>query len=473
MQIDFKIVSYHRLSPEQISEFSVKDSATFGRANVCDWCLPDPEKVISSSHVKIEKAEDKFYLYDTSTNGVFINRSVEPIGKGHKYLLCPDDLIAIGDYEITVSLVNAQSKASDDIKSLPNSDKSLESNAKVHEPVEFLAQDILSSEKVSSAPIVNNDLNDAFISSKAKNASAIPEDWDFGLSEKPEELPKASSKDKNKPEVSKVIEEPANNVVDTFEQTPLAIPLEIDIEKLEEVQPNVATLKIEPVATSNHIPEKNTETFHEESFVKNESQVQKQSNVTNSNELDMFIKGLGISNKLSSKPMSSEIYFELGQSMNLMFMGLIKLLRNRSELKSEFKINQTTFKQQENNPLKFSATIDDVFNNLYLHGSSSFLSSEKAIQDVFKDTEKHDKAFSAGTLGALLGMLEQLDPNKIEEHNIQPHLLDKLVPAKKEARNWALYNQLHSDIKSEISSQGSGALTDDFVKAYDKKIRNL
>jgi len=187
----------------------------------------------------------------------------------------------------------------------------------------------------------------------------------------------------------------------------------------------------------------------------------------------MFLKGLGLSERISAENMSSEVYFELGQSMNLMFMGLIKLLRNRSEIKSEFKINQTTFKQQENNPLKFSATIDDVFNNLYLHGSSSFLTPAKAIQDAFLDTEKHEKAFSAGTLGALVGILNQLDPEKIQQNNTQPHYLDKLIPAKKEARNWELFAELHDNIKAEISTHGNGAITDDFVKAYDKKIRNL
>jgi len=483
MHIDFKIVSYHRLSPEQVSEFTVEEKATFGRANSCDWHLPDPEKVISSSHVRIEKEEDNFYLIDTSTNGVFINRSVEPVGKGNKYLLCTNDLLAVGDYEITVEVVSAKAtnpQKLDSIKQDVSPVDAFKQTPVVDEPVEFLAQDILGEPKPSSLPLVDNDLKDAFVTPEVKHESAIPEDWDFGLSDK--SVDQVSLAEPESEESAPVIKSQAHldKSVDINKTEDIVLP-EAKTQQ-EEIIPNIVIppvqekIEIEAVTETSPLAIQQKDfanELHQKVPTQMKSTRQPLTLSQQGDELAMFLKGLGLSDKISSDGMSSEVYFELGQSMNLMFMGLIKLLRNRSEIKSEFKINQTTFKQQENNPLKFSATIDDVFNNLYLHGSSSFLSPKKAIQDAFQDTEKHEKAFSAGTLGALVGILNQLDPEKIQQNNIQPHYLDKLIPAKKEARNWELFAELHDNIKAEISTHGSGAITDDFVKAYDKKIRNL
>ncbi len=595
MRVDFKIVSYHRLSPEQVSDFSVEESAVFGRSNASDWCLPDPEKVVSGAHLKIEKETDGFYVYDTSTNGVFINRSVEPLGNHSKHHLRNDDLLSIGDYEITVEIKDDVEKSNHSVKKIPES--AISNHIKIpetfhNEPVEFLAQDLLTDEKLTALPSVNNDLNDNFIAPKSTSTSAIPEEWDLNLLDD-DELAIAEPKNQSViPEPQKVaIEEPsiiieeqevtdevlpsiaeeqsvtdeelpsivekqvitdeelpsiAEEQVITDEELPSIVekqvitdeelpsiaeeqlvngkesvvvekPFAVIEEELVAVESSPIVIEtpnlniVEPVAiTKAAVVNDNTsaiELDRTSKFVENsqstkstispqvkptpikpKQSAQSERNVTDINkkpvnkpkatnnangDLSMFFKGLGLSDNINTDLISEDVIFELGQSMNLMFMGLIELLRHRASLKSEFKINQTTFQPQENNPLKFSATIDDVFNNLFLHGSRSFLSSEKAIKSAFSDTEKHDKALSAGNMGALLGVLNQLAPEQINLKNNQDHYFDKLIRANKHARNWDLYTQLHDDLKNEISTHGSSALTDEFVKAYDEKIKSL
>jgi len=132
-----------------------------------------------------------------------------------------------------------------------------------------------------------------------------------------------------------------------------------------------------------------------------------------------------------------------------------------------------TFQQQENNPLKFSANIDDVFQNLFLRKSASFLSSQQAISEAFNDGRKHDAALTAGTLGAIRGLLNQLDPESIESKTQSQSLADMLVPGQKQMRHWKLYKSLHSDLKHEFMQDSAAALSDDFVKAYDNKIKTL
>lgn len=436
MQVNFKIVSYHRLSPEQVSQISVEHNATFGRSDSNDWYLPDPEKVVSGTHAEVGKEADDFYLYDRSTNGVYINRSVEALGE-KKHKLCSGDLLSIGDYEITVEL----SEKSKDLAVNASAYNTPSVNVNtpplaVNEPATFFAQDLLQAEVSNNAealPAVNNDLNDHFCV-----PTLIPEEWDLDFMVNNTDVP---------------VIQPQNTLIakKNIQVTSPVVPQEAVSEpasaapEYSDIPTQKATIEPRQVSSVNHT----------------------------SLAMDEFLKGLGVSKNITEGTLPNEIYYELGQSMNLMLLGLIKSLRTRASLKSEFKINQTTFQLQENNPLKFSATIDDIFQNLYLHRSNSFLSSKSAIYEAFNDTENHDKALVAGTLGALKGLLEQLDPERIRENNYQEYYLDKIIPKNKHARNWNMFLQLHENLKGEISTHGSSALTDDFVKAYDQTIKLL
>ena len=140
--------------------------------------------------------------------------------------------------------------------------------------------------------------------------------------------------------------------------------------------------------------------------------------------------------------------------MQLLLCGLMDSLRSRSSLKHEFRVNQTTFQQQENNPLKFSASVDDVFENLFLRRSKSFLSSKRAITEAFDDIRKHDIALTAGTLGAIEGVLNQLAPEAITSRDFNASPLDKVLPGQKQLRYWKMYQSLHQDLVQEQAGQG-------------------
>ncbi len=58
-------------SPFDLS--SEGDVVTFGRSSDCDARLADPLRVTSSIHGKIERNWAGVFLYDTSTNGIFVN----------------------------------------------------------------------------------------------------------------------------------------------------------------------------------------------------------------------------------------------------------------------------------------------------------------------------------------------------------------------------------------------------------------
>ncbi|WP_339805670.1 type VI secretion system-associated FHA domain protein TagH [uncultured Marinobacter sp.] len=106
MELELVITSYQRLSPSVVASrrFGPAGVCSIGRADSCDWPLPDPSRVVSSCHAEIRADGDQFLIRDTSTNGVFINQSSDPLGKGEEQVLNNGDRLRIGDYELSVTL---------------------------------------------------------------------------------------------------------------------------------------------------------------------------------------------------------------------------------------------------------------------------------------------------------------------------------------------------------------------------------
>ena len=77
-------------------EFSI------GRAPENDWVLPDPERALSKRHCVLTFLAGGWQVADHSTNGTFLNREAEPIGRGQSRELRSGDRLSFGAYEIEV-----------------------------------------------------------------------------------------------------------------------------------------------------------------------------------------------------------------------------------------------------------------------------------------------------------------------------------------------------------------------------------
>jgi predicted component of type VI protein secretion system len=73
-----------------------------GRGPDNDWIMPDPERMLSKHHCVIAYRNGGWAIADTSTNGTFLNREPDPIGKGQIRELQDGDRLRFGAYEIEV-----------------------------------------------------------------------------------------------------------------------------------------------------------------------------------------------------------------------------------------------------------------------------------------------------------------------------------------------------------------------------------
>lgn len=103
MGLRLEIVSRHSLGERSSKEFG-PNGGTIGRSLESDWVLPDSQRYLSSRHASIDHRAGSYYIIDTSTNGVYVNDSEQPVGRGNPQRLFSNDRIRIGDYVMRVTI---------------------------------------------------------------------------------------------------------------------------------------------------------------------------------------------------------------------------------------------------------------------------------------------------------------------------------------------------------------------------------
>ncbi|MCF2900704.1 type VI secretion system-associated FHA domain protein TagH [Pseudoalteromonas sp. OFAV1] len=433
MEVILNVTSYHRLSPEIDAKKVVKNELTFGRSEDCDWYLPDPEKVISGRHGKIVKETDGFYVYDYSTNGLFINFSVSPLGKENKHRLNDGDILTIGDFQIESTL--QQDEQAQNIEPHVNSFNTPPTELPTNLSGNFNASSEQQLAYDSSSELEEAMLAPTFQKAPSENidifsqqnlSQPIPEDWD--------ELAQLSA----------TVKEKENSVP--------VLPVE------------------EPVISTPAVNDSKPFNNGNSAIAANNAPVSapiKDNQISNSSKLVIsFLNGLSVNEKLAAELQNEDTWQHMGECFKLFLEGSMDLIRQRTNIKNQLKLNHTTFKVEQNNPLKFSATIDDVMQNLFVRNSASFLQANEAVKESFVDIKLHEQGLLAGATGALNGLLEQLSPRDIKAQSNKGGLLSSL-PAYGGASSWRIYNELYADIADDVKAKGVLAFSDDFLKAYN------
>ena len=79
-----------------------KEGARIGRAGDNEWVLPDPNRYISAHHARITFKNGTYIVEDTSTNGLYLNDELEPVGRLGPQPLRAGDTLRMGPYHIRV-----------------------------------------------------------------------------------------------------------------------------------------------------------------------------------------------------------------------------------------------------------------------------------------------------------------------------------------------------------------------------------
>ncbi|MEO7151826.1 MAG: type VI secretion system-associated FHA domain protein TagH [Burkholderiaceae bacterium] len=176
---------------------------------------------------------------------------------------------------------------------------------------------------------------------------------------------------------------------------------------------------------------------------------------------------------LPPTPLTPELMLLLGQLLHEATRGTVDLLVARAALKREVRAEVTMIVARENNPLKFSPSVDVALGHLLGPTARGFMPPALAMRDAYDDLRAHQFGFLAGMRAALEGVLLRFQPAALEAKLTQKSVLDSLLPSGRKARMWDLFNELYTQISSEAADDFHELFGKAFLKAYQAHIDEL
>ena len=189
--------------------------------------------------------------------------------------------------------------------------------------------------------------------------------------------------------------------------------------------------------------------------------------------LRAFLEGAGVPELNLPSGLTPEIMAMFGRLLREATQGTLDLLLARALAKREVRAEMTMIVPRENNPLKFSPSVEVALSHLLMPQGRGFMTPLRAMKDAYNDLRSHQMGFLAGMQAALAGVLARFDPAQLEKRLTQKSLVDSFVPQNRRARLWDLFTEIYGDISKEAEDDFHALFGKEFVRAYEAQIAKL
>ena len=465
-----------------------EQGGTIGRGPENHWVLSDPDCYLSSCHSQISFENGVYLLTDMSTNGTFLNGAREPMGKGNKVQLQDGDEIELSDYKFKINLWTSDQSVVNtplnDALDDPFAAQSLNSQpsqnfdytdpfatGEIISPVESLVDS--SSQETDPLAVLDNQqrvtgnasfTTDTFASNSYSDQadvmsqsvawpqanagfSGIPEDWDEPDSDE---------------DVAVIQNDVAAAVNDTVSPIQMGSPVKPEV-KLDKKE--LQDLKNENIKLRKEL---NT---IKQKFIAYQKKNKLPSNISVDTTM---IRAMGLEVEGLDKKQVMDINRMVGEMIRETVRGMMQVLTSRNSIKNEFRMNVTTIQPVENNPLKFSANVDDALENMFIKKGRSYKKPVEAIQDGFYGIAEHQVAILAGIRAAFDSVIERFNPKNLEDRfDRQSKGNLDLIPGLKKAKNWSQLVHYYNDLFDDMDNSFQYLFGDEFVRAYEDQLQRL
>jgi type VI secretion system FHA domain protein len=432
MPLRLQIISRHRqgLAERGVKEFG-RDGGTIGRSLESDWVLPDGQRYVSSRHASIDFRSGSYYIVDTSTNGVYVNESEQPVGRGNPQRLFTGDRVRLGEYEISVE-VDEQDNTNQQLATGEYVDPV--ARAQRVPPPDPTRADLVPPHEITAVGIemlLKEEAHTAEVQQAAQLAAASLRLEDEPVRAKPATAPSASAGRVEPPPVSA-----AARLAATLTAKEPATP------GATKTTAAARTAAASAAATRTATP-----------------------SAAPSAALDAFFRGAGLpAQRLDEKQVDQTLH-RLGQLMRELILGLNENLHLRTEQKSTLRVPTTTIQQQENNPLKFSASVDEALGNLLFRQTSEYLQAVESVRQAFTDIKQHQQSLLSALRTAIADYIARLDPDELE-NKFSNGKRGGLMNAANKLKYWDLYKDLYQVVTQSQPGQLPQQFLEELSRAY-------
>ena len=186
--------------------------------------------------------------------------------------------------------------------------------------------------------------------------------------------------------------------------------------------------------------------------------------------LSAFLESAGI----DPGSITPDVARDLGEILRVVVSGVMDVLKARQQTKDQFNLGMTTFKPADNNPLKFSADIEEALQRLFVRRpNTKYLGPVDAFQDAFEDMRNHQIAMLVGVRVAFEAMLSEFDPDHLQEQFDRTVKKGALVQMPARLRYWELYRDWIRDMVRDADTSFRELFGDEFGRAYEEQLKKL
>ena len=197
------------------------------------------------------------------------------------------------------------------------------------------------------------------------------------------------------------------------------------------------------------------------------------SGATDEELLRALLRGAGIASAQALKTLTPETMESVGKLLRAAVQGTLDLLRARGATKSEMRADVTMIVALDNNPLKFSPTVEAALIHLLAPPVHGFMPPVPAMKDAYDDLRAHQLGFLAGMRAALEEVLARFAPEELEERLSDPGVLDSLLPMNRRAKLWDLFVERYGEVASDAREDFNASFGKAFLRAYEAQVKRL
>ena len=152
---------------------------------------------------------------------------------------------------------------------------------------------------------------------------------------------------------------------------------------------------------------------------------------------------------------------------------MMEVLKARQVIKDELGVQVTMFRPADNNPLKFSANVEDALHNLLVKRNAAYLGPVDAFEDAFDDLRNHQMATLEGIRVAFESMLAEFDPDRLQEQFDRSMKRGSLLSVPAKLLYWDMYREKFGDMVRDAEASYADLFGDEFKRAYEEQLRRL
>jgi type VI secretion system protein ImpI len=335
---------------------------SIGRAENNDLVLNN-DLSISKQHAVIQYQHGDFYLYDISTNGVYLSDNLQALNtqENNFQLLKDTDTIRIGVYILKVS---------------------------VGEHIRETQQEV--------------DL-ESLMTNKSRRASLLAEEDDSNAEED-------FIYNANPGEKKSLHDAPEEFDLDSFLRGE-----SFDQKKSEDVQPlqdSSDLLEGLDIGSDNHSADKVANNSEESIKVKNADSFE--AKLVDSHLTDLLFEELGLSHYKMDAMKQEEIIRQLVNLIKTTLQCMHDSVQKRQESLQNLGLTSISYKKTGNNPILFSANMDEALVKLlFPPKGETYLSIDEAIPQCFADLENYQYYLAMAAKETLQQTLDQFSPKAV------------------------------------------------------------